>query len=64
MFVTSFVELPEEMGRKPDVFALISEDDDGDTAELVDGTDVVAPVTVELSEFAFFHMNASLLHCM
>ena len=38
VFATSFVPLLEEMGREPDVFALISEDDDGDTAELVDGT--------------------------
>ena len=53
MFVTSFVPLPEEMGREPDVITLISEDDDGDTVEQVDGTNVVTPTTVELSEFAF-----------
>ena len=53
MFVTSFVPLPEEMGRDPYVFALISEGDDGDTAETVDGTNVVTPTTVELSQFAF-----------
>ena len=53
MFVTSLVPLPEVMGRDPYVFALISEGDDGDTAEMVDGSDVVAPTTVELSEFAF-----------
>ena len=49
MSVTSFVPLPEEMGRDTDVFALISEGDDGDTAEIVDATNVVAPTTVELS---------------
>ena len=49
MFVTSFVPLPEEMGRDTDVFALISEGDDGDTAEMVDETNVVTPTTVELS---------------
>ena len=63
VFVTSFVPLPEEMRREPDVFELTSEDDDSDTAELVDGTDVVAPARVELSEFAF-HLNASVLQCM
>ena len=34
----NFVPLPEEMGREPDIYALILKDDDGDTAELVDGT--------------------------
>ena len=38
MFAISFVPLLKEMGREPDVFALISSDDDGETADLVDGT--------------------------
>ena len=67
MFVTSFVPLPEEMGRDPYVFALISEGDDGDTAETVDGTSVVAPTTVELSEFAislkFFSLYSACRCC-
>ena len=36
VFATSFVQLTEEMGREPDVFAHISEDVDGDTTELID----------------------------
>ena len=38
VFATSLFPLPEDMGREPDGFALISDDSDGDTRELVDGT--------------------------